>query len=104
MKQRAVVFFPGLSPYIKGMDLSEASKFVGGYSDQTAYYICGTEVIIYSASKRAERAGQAPNRIVDGRVVYGSFVVVGMEPLTAKQAQDIADSQVWMMVQMEVAV
>ncbi len=105
MKERAGVFIPGLKGYVKAMDYADASRFVGGRADQTAYYLCGREVVIYSASKRAECMGQAPNRIVDGRVIYGAMVAMGLgEQLSSKEAQEIADCDVWQMAMYEYAV
>ena len=35
------------------------------------------EVLIYTGGKRAEARGERPNRLLDGRVIYGKIVVVG---------------------------
>ena len=83
---KAVILYPGYGASTE-LDEREISYLVGGHPDVYRWnYIVRDrrgsilheqEVLIYTGGKRAESRGERPNRMIDGRVVYGKIVVVG---------------------------
>ena len=83
---KAVTLHPG---YGASEDLTEReiSYLVGGHPDIYRWnYIVRDrygkpiheqEVLIYTGGSRAEARGERPNRMIDGKVVYGKIIVTG---------------------------
>jgi len=101
---RTIIMEPGQKwPRIVALeDVSSVRVAVGGYLDARQYRWRGRDLMIVTRCD-AEASGAAPNRIVDGHLLYGTIVVAGdgLTNLPLAVAKDLQSDCEWPMVQLE---
>lgn len=100
-----MIFKPGKEwPQIVDLNVCDIKDTVGGYVDIHEMRRAGRDLFVITRAG-AEAAGELPNRIIDGRLLYGTIVVCskGLAPLSMYVARDLRDDCEWPMAQLEVA-
>ena len=101
---RVVIMEPGqLWPRIVHLeDISSIRVAVGGYLDSRPIRHSEHDLMIVTRLD-AEATGAAPNRIIDGHLLYGTIVVcgAGLAGLSLPVAKDLQSDCEWPMAQLE---
>ncbi len=74
---RCLMFKPGqIVGTQRTMNEAQISASVGGFPDIYCQGYRGKELLVYTGGHAAKSRGEDANRIIDGREVYGTIVVV----------------------------
>ena len=77
----------------------EPMELLRDYVDIIPQRFRGLDVLVYHCGMRAEARGELPNRIIDGRTVYGMIAVTGDgKELPWSIASDLAYDNDWPLV------
>lgn len=98
---RVLIVQPGeVRPKIAEMTKEEIRGAIIGYPTALDTHHFGHDIMVITGTD-AKAVGSSPNRIVDGRLLFGTMIVCrrGMTDLPILVARDLQTSTVWQMAQ-----